>query len=246
MTIELPANLLAVLSYWEGSPHSLLWWPLCVCVGPQPPLTPANLFLAKHTLETFEMKPIAEEEEEEKVEVVKVPVVKPKSAELMQPRSGTATVVFGGSGSCAVAAGVKWCSAVGQRLHWLWWCLLALQSPLALPCAAFQVCSRSSEGVPCPGCVWKWVCSGLLKLLPHCPFLWALFPWAIGVCSAWKSGYKIWDCRRSPIFHFISSLGSCYLPSWERMSEQHHCCSRFILIIKVELIVCCRKRRLKP
>ncbi|XP_068891933.1 protein 4.1 isoform X23 [Aphelocoma coerulescens] len=43
---------------------------------------------AKHTLETFEMKPIAEEEEEEeKVEVVKVPVVKPKSAELVQPRS---------------------------------------------------------------------------------------------------------------------------------------------------------------
>lgn len=53
------------------------------------------------------MKPIAEEEEEEeKVEVVKVPVVKPKSAELVQPRSGTAAV-FGGSGSCAVAAGVK-------------------------------------------------------------------------------------------------------------------------------------------
>ncbi|XP_048183079.1 protein 4.1 isoform X2 [Corvus hawaiiensis] len=43
---------------------------------------------AKHTLETFEMKPIAEEEEEEeKVEVVKVPVVKPKSAELVQLRS---------------------------------------------------------------------------------------------------------------------------------------------------------------
>ncbi|RMB91895.1 hypothetical protein DUI87_31705 [Hirundo rustica rustica] len=41
---------------------------------------------AKHTLENFEMKPIAEEEEE-KVEVVKVPVVKPKSAELVQPRS---------------------------------------------------------------------------------------------------------------------------------------------------------------
>lgn len=54
------------------------------------------------------MKPIAEEEEEEeKVEVVKVPVVKPKSAELVQPRSGTAAVVFGGGGSCAVAAGVK-------------------------------------------------------------------------------------------------------------------------------------------
>ncbi|KAM3657878.1 protein 4.1 isoform 3-T4 [Ammospiza maritima maritima] len=42
---------------------------------------------AKHTLETFEMKPIAEEEEEEKVEVIKVPVAKPKSVELMQPRS---------------------------------------------------------------------------------------------------------------------------------------------------------------
>nr|XP_054504451.1 protein 4.1 isoform X10 [Agelaius phoeniceus] len=43
---------------------------------------------AKHTLETFEMKPIAEEaEEEEKVEVIKVPVVKPKSVELVQPRS---------------------------------------------------------------------------------------------------------------------------------------------------------------
>ncbi|XP_041335144.1 protein 4.1 isoform X28 [Pyrgilauda ruficollis] len=43
---------------------------------------------AKHTLETFEMKPIAEEEEEEeKVEVVKVPVVKPKSVELVQPWS---------------------------------------------------------------------------------------------------------------------------------------------------------------
>ncbi|KAL2295917.1 hypothetical protein Nmel_017447 [Mimus melanotis] len=43
---------------------------------------------AKHTLETFEMKPIAEEEEEEeKVEVVKVPVVKPQSAKLVQPWS---------------------------------------------------------------------------------------------------------------------------------------------------------------
>ncbi|XP_019149332.1 protein 4.1 isoform X17 [Corvus cornix cornix] len=48
---------------------------------------------AKHTLETFEMKPIAEEEEEEeKVEVVKVPVVKPKSAELVQPRSAVAVI----------------------------------------------------------------------------------------------------------------------------------------------------------
>lgn len=77
-------------------------------MGPQPPLTPANLFLAKHTLETFEMKPIAEEEEEEeKVEVLKVPVAKPQSAKLVQPQSGTAAVVFGGSGSCAVAPGVK-------------------------------------------------------------------------------------------------------------------------------------------
>ncbi|XP_066060520.1 protein 4.1 isoform X2 [Chamaea fasciata] len=47
---------------------------------------------AKHTLETFEMKPIAEEEEEEKVEVVKVPVVKPKSAKLVQPRSAVAVI----------------------------------------------------------------------------------------------------------------------------------------------------------
>ncbi|XP_071432643.1 protein 4.1 isoform X17 [Pithys albifrons albifrons] len=43
---------------------------------------------AKHTLETFEMRPIAEEEEEEeKVEVVKVPVAKPKLPEPVQPRS---------------------------------------------------------------------------------------------------------------------------------------------------------------
>ncbi|XP_068028512.1 protein 4.1 isoform X5 [Anomalospiza imberbis] len=43
---------------------------------------------AKHTLETFETKPIAEEEEEkEKAEVVKVPVVKPKSVEVVQARS---------------------------------------------------------------------------------------------------------------------------------------------------------------
>ncbi|KAM3657881.1 protein 4.1 isoform 6-T7 [Ammospiza maritima maritima] len=47
---------------------------------------------AKHTLETFEMKPIAEEEEEEKVEVIKVPVAKPKSVELMQPRSAVAVI----------------------------------------------------------------------------------------------------------------------------------------------------------
>ncbi|KAM9256053.1 protein 4.1 isoform 2-T2 [Cariama cristata] len=43
---------------------------------------------AKHTLETFEMKPIAEEEEEEeKVEVVKVPVAKPKLPEPLQRQS---------------------------------------------------------------------------------------------------------------------------------------------------------------
>ncbi|XP_059686803.1 protein 4.1 isoform X8 [Gavia stellata] len=43
---------------------------------------------AKHTLETFEMKPIAEEEEEEeKVEVVKFPGAKPKLPELLQTRS---------------------------------------------------------------------------------------------------------------------------------------------------------------
>uniref|UniRef100_A0A674H6W7 Protein 4.1 n=1 Tax=Taeniopygia guttata TaxID=59729 RepID=A0A674H6W7_TAEGU len=48
---------------------------------------------AKHTLETFEMKPIAEEEEEEEaVEVVKVPVVKPKSVELVQPWSAVAVI----------------------------------------------------------------------------------------------------------------------------------------------------------
>ncbi|XP_038016711.1 protein 4.1 isoform X36 [Motacilla alba alba] len=48
---------------------------------------------AKHTLETFEMKPIAEEEEEEeKVEVVKVPLVKPKSVELVQSRSAVAVI----------------------------------------------------------------------------------------------------------------------------------------------------------
>lgn len=52
----------------------------------------AKLFLAKHTLENFEMKPIAEEEEEEeeKVEVAQVPVAKPKPPEPLQKRSGTA------------------------------------------------------------------------------------------------------------------------------------------------------------
>uniref|UniRef100_A0A8C3V942 Protein 4.1 n=1 Tax=Catharus ustulatus TaxID=91951 RepID=A0A8C3V942_CATUS len=48
---------------------------------------------AKHTLETFEMKPIAEEEEEEeKVEVLKVPVAKPQSAKLVQPQSAVAVI----------------------------------------------------------------------------------------------------------------------------------------------------------
>ncbi|KAM9256063.1 protein 4.1 isoform 9-T12 [Cariama cristata] len=48
---------------------------------------------AKHTLETFEMKPIAEEEEEEeKVEVVKVPVAKPKLPEPLQRQSAVAVI----------------------------------------------------------------------------------------------------------------------------------------------------------
>ncbi|XP_050182101.1 protein 4.1 isoform X11 [Myiozetetes cayanensis] len=48
---------------------------------------------AKHTLETFEMKPIAEEEEEEeKVEVVKVPVAQPKFPEPVPPRSAVAVI----------------------------------------------------------------------------------------------------------------------------------------------------------
>ncbi|XP_059686802.1 protein 4.1 isoform X7 [Gavia stellata] len=48
---------------------------------------------AKHTLETFEMKPIAEEEEEEeKVEVVKFPGAKPKLPELLQTRSAVAVI----------------------------------------------------------------------------------------------------------------------------------------------------------
>ncbi|XP_056365114.1 protein 4.1 isoform X7 [Oenanthe melanoleuca] len=48
---------------------------------------------AKHTLETFEMKAIAEEEEaEEKVEVVKVPVARPQPAQLVQPRSAVAVI----------------------------------------------------------------------------------------------------------------------------------------------------------
>ncbi|KAM6235537.1 protein 4.1 isoform 8-T9 [Spheniscus humboldti] len=45
---------------------------------------------AKHALETFEMKPIAEEEEEEEqVEVVKVPVAEPKLPEPLQTWSAT-------------------------------------------------------------------------------------------------------------------------------------------------------------
>ncbi|XP_064028900.1 protein 4.1 isoform X12 [Pogoniulus pusillus] len=47
---------------------------------------------AKHTLETFEMKPIAEEEEEEKVEVVKVPVAKPKFPEPLLTWSAVAVI----------------------------------------------------------------------------------------------------------------------------------------------------------
>uniref|UniRef100_A0A8C8AV65 Protein 4.1 n=1 Tax=Otus sunia TaxID=257818 RepID=A0A8C8AV65_9STRI len=48
---------------------------------------------AKHTLEAFEMKPIAEEEEEEeKVEVVKVPVAKPRFPEPLQTRSAVAVI----------------------------------------------------------------------------------------------------------------------------------------------------------
>ncbi|KAM6399528.1 protein 4.1 isoform 3-T3 [Rhynochetos jubatus] len=48
---------------------------------------------AKHALETFEMKPIAEEEEEEeKVEVAKVPVAEPKLPEPLQKRSAVAVI----------------------------------------------------------------------------------------------------------------------------------------------------------
>lgn len=68
---------------------------VCLCSSPTAPLTHANLFLAKHVLETFQMKPIAEEEEkEDKVEVVKVPVAKPKSPEPLRTWSGTAAVAF--------------------------------------------------------------------------------------------------------------------------------------------------------
>lgn len=62
----------------------------------------ANLFLAKHALESFEMKPIAEEEEEEeeeKVEVAQLPVAEPKLPDLVQQQSGTATAVHGTSGA---------------------------------------------------------------------------------------------------------------------------------------------------
>ncbi|XP_072211480.1 protein 4.1 isoform X4 [Excalfactoria chinensis] len=54
---------------------------------------------AKHTLESFEMKPIAEEEEEEeeKVEVAQVPVAEPKLPDLVQQQSGTTTAVHGTS-----------------------------------------------------------------------------------------------------------------------------------------------------
>lgn len=81
-------------------------------------LTPANLFLAKHTLETFEMKPIAEEEEEEKVEVVKVPVAKPKFPEPLLTWSGTAAACAIGAAPAAARASndeLKCCSAAGQR-----------------------------------------------------------------------------------------------------------------------------------
>ncbi|XP_065600549.1 protein 4.1 isoform X3 [Cyrtonyx montezumae] len=47
---------------------------------------------AKHTLESFEMKPIAEEEEEEeeeKVEVAQVPIAEPKLPDLVQQQSAT-------------------------------------------------------------------------------------------------------------------------------------------------------------
>lgn len=76
-------------------------------------LTHANLFLAKHVLETFEMKPIAEEEEEEKVEVVKVPVAKPKLPEPLQTRSGTASAAFGiGVAPTAARAVTCWIEVV--------------------------------------------------------------------------------------------------------------------------------------
>ena len=75
--------------------------------SPAAVLTRANLFLAKHALETFEMKPIAEEEEEEeKVEVVKVPVAEPKLPEPLQTWSGTAAAAFGVGAAPAAARAV--------------------------------------------------------------------------------------------------------------------------------------------
>ncbi|OXB54038.1 hypothetical protein ASZ78_010320 [Callipepla squamata] len=52
---------------------------------------------AKHTLESFEMKPIAEEEEEEeekeeKVEVAQVPIAEPKLPDLVQQQSAVAVI----------------------------------------------------------------------------------------------------------------------------------------------------------
>ena len=56
------------------------------------------------------MKPIAEEEEEEeKVEMVKVPVAKPKFLEPLQTWSGTATAAFGIGVAPAVARAVTCC-----------------------------------------------------------------------------------------------------------------------------------------
>jgi len=40
---------------------SVLQWLPCACGSPNTPLMHANLFLAKHALESFEMKPIADE-----------------------------------------------------------------------------------------------------------------------------------------------------------------------------------------
>uniref|UniRef100_A0A8B9VLZ8 Protein 4.1 n=1 Tax=Anas zonorhyncha TaxID=75864 RepID=A0A8B9VLZ8_9AVES len=68
-----------------------------VVVVEVPEPKPADQFRekpAKHTLENFEMKPIAEEEEEEeeKVEVAQVPVTKPKPPEPLQKRSAVAVI----------------------------------------------------------------------------------------------------------------------------------------------------------
>lgn len=102
------------LPWREGSPLALssaAVTVVCPHGSPTPLLTCANLFLAKHALETFEMKPIAEEEEEEeKVEVVKVPVAKPKLPEPLQTRSGTAAAAFGigAAPPAAACAGTRW------------------------------------------------------------------------------------------------------------------------------------------